>query len=155
MGRVTAVCTSSVRQEPKVVVDSIRLIEGGVEGDSHFGLTEREVSLLRAEDIREAELEAGFPFPAGSLAENLIVEGLPPDLAPGARIALGESAVLEVVEKGKKPGEPHSYDYRGWCLLPTVGFFLRVIKEGGVSTGDEVVLLRGRHAGTAERRPTI
>ena len=141
MGRVTAVCISSVRQEPKRRVGSIRLVRGGVEGDSHLGVTEREVSLLRAEDIRKAELEAGFPFPAGSLAENLIIEGLPVDMAPGTRIALGESAVLEVVEKGKKPGEPHSYDYRGWCLLPTVGFFLRVIEEGRVYAGDEAYLV--------------
>ena len=62
-------------------------------------------------------------------------------MAPGVRVALGESAVLEVVEKGKKPGEPHSYDYRGWCLLPTVGFFLRVIEEGHASAGDEARII--------------
>lgn len=141
MARVVAVCISSARQEPKTEVESARLTTGGIEGDSHRGVTEREVSMLRSEDIRAAEREAGFIFPPGSLAENLVVEGLPEDLAPGDRVSIGASAVLEVVEKGKKPGEPHSYDYRGWCLLPTVGFFLRVAEEGVVLKGDSARLL--------------
>lgn len=141
MARVLAVCTSENRQEPKREVPAVRFVPGGIEGDSHKGVTEREVSLLRAEDIRKAEREAGFDFPPGSLAENLVVEGLPEDLDPGVRLAVGPSAVLEVVEKGKKPGEPHTYGYRGWCLLPTAGFFLRVIEDGRAVPGDAVTLL--------------
>jgi hypothetical protein len=53
---------------------------------------------------------------------------------------IGESVILIVVEKGKKPGEPHSYDYRGWCLLPEKGYFLRVEKGGKVQPGDPVIL---------------
>ncbi len=141
MAKVLAMCTSSQRQEPKSEVAEARFVHGGIEGDAHRGTTEREISLLRAEDIRRAEQEAGFAFPPGSLAENLVVEGLPEDLAPGARLAVGPAAVLEVVEKGKKPGEPHTYSYKGWCLLPTAGFFLRVIEEGCVSKGDGIELL--------------
>ncbi|HPK42865.1 MAG TPA: MOSC domain-containing protein, partial [Synergistales bacterium] len=32
------------------------------------------------------------------------------------------------------------YDYRGWCLLPTVGYFLKVLTGGEVRPGDAVVL---------------
>lgn len=138
LAKIIALCTSSQRQEPKSEVAEAHCVHGGIEGDAHRGVTEREISLLRAEDIRRAEQEAGFVFPPGSLAENLVVEGLAEDLAPGARLSIGPEAVLEVVEKGKKPGEPHSYSYKGWCLLPTAGFFLRVIEEGVVSKGDEV-----------------
>ncbi len=141
MARVLAVCTSAKRQEPKREVPAIRFVRGGIEGDSHMGVTDREVSLLRAEDIRKAEREAGFDFPPGALAENLVVEGLPEDLGPGARISVGPSAVLEVVEKGKKPGEPHTYSYRGWCLLPAVGFFLRVVEGGAATGGDPATVL--------------
>ena len=141
LARVLAVCTSEKRQEPKREVPEVRFVPGGIEGDSHLGVTEREVSLLRAEDIRKAELEAGFDFPPGSLAENLVIEGLPEALSRGARFAVGSSAVLEVVEKGKKAGEPHTYSYKGWCLLPTVGFFLRVIECGPAAKGDSVALL--------------
>lgn len=140
MAEVTAVCVSAKRQEPKTEVGEARFLPGGIEGDSHRGVTEREVSLLRAEDILKAEKEAGFSFPPGSLAENLVVEGLPDGLAEGALLALGNSVLLEVVEKGKKPGEPHSYDYRGWCLLPSAGYFLRVVRGGEVRKGDPVTV---------------
>lgn len=141
MAKVLAMCMSLQRQEPKSEVAEAHFVRGGIEGDAHRGVTEREISLLRAEDIRREEQEAGFAFPPGSLAENLVVEGLPEDMAPGARLSVGPDALLEIVEKGKKPGEPHTYSYKGWCLLPTVGFFLRVIEEGVVTKGDDIELL--------------
>jgi len=141
MARLIAVCTSKDRREPKVPAERALFVEGkGILGDSHFGMAERQVSLLRLEDIREAEKTAGFPFPPGSLAENLIVEGLPEDLQPGQVLALGPQVRLVVVEKGKKPGEPHTYDYRGWCLLPSKGYFLSVERGGAAAPEDEVAL---------------
>ncbi|MCX7827752.1 MAG: hypothetical protein N2315_00885 [Thermanaerothrix sp.] len=142
MGKLLAVCVSRNRQEPKSPVPAALFVQGkGIEGDSHFGMG-RQVSLLRAEDVRSAEAEAGFEFPPGSLAENLVVEGLPEDLAPGRVISIGD-VKLRVDEKGKKPGEPHTYDYRGWCLLPTKGFFLSVLKGGAASPGAQVILEEG------------
>ena len=138
MAKITALCVSAERQEPKREVQEVVFVPGGMEGDSHRGVTDREVSLLRAEDIRKAEREAGFPFPPGALAENIIAEGLPEELEIGTVLALGENVRLEVIEKGKKPGEPHSYDYRGWCLLPAEGYFLKVLKGGTVRRGDPV-----------------
>jgi MOSC domain-containing protein YiiM len=141
MARVLAVCVSSNRQEPKKPVTQARFIEGkGIKGDSHFGISSRQVSLLRYEDIKLAEEEAGFSFPPGALAENLVVEGLPDQISLGSRLRIGRDVILLVKEKGKKPDEPHSYDYRGWCLLPKVGYFLEVVKGGIVKSGDEVVL---------------
>ncbi|HOM31402.1 MAG TPA: MOSC domain-containing protein [Acetomicrobium flavidum] len=141
MARVLAVCISSSRQEPKKPVAEARFIEGkGIDGDSHFGISSRQVSLLRYEDIKLAEEEAGFSFPPGSLAENLVVEGLPDQIPLESRLKIGRDVVLLVIEKGKKPDEPHTYDYRGWCLLPKVGYFLEVVKGGIVKPGDEVVL---------------
>ena len=46
--------------------------------------------------------------------------------------------MLRVAERGKRPGEPHTYSYRGECLLPTVGYFLDVLEGGAVRPGDEV-----------------
>ncbi len=141
MARVLAVCVSSNRQEPKKPVAEARFIEGkGIDEDSHFGISSRQVSLLRYEDIKLAEKEAGFSFPPGSLAENLVVEGLPDQIPLGSRLKIGCDVVLLVIEKGKKPDEPHTYDYRGWCLLPKVGYFLEVVGGGIVKPGDEIVL---------------
>ncbi len=141
MGKITALCISGKRQEPKYEVAEVLFSCGGIEGDSHRGVTEREVSLLRREDIRSAEEEAGFPFPSGALAENIIVEGLPEELPVGTILALGDKVRLKVIEKGKKPGEPHSYDYRGWCLLPVAGYFLSVVEGGSVRRGNRVTIL--------------
>jgi len=105
MARVLAVCVSSSRQEPKKPVVQARFIEGkGIEGDSHFGISSRQVSLLRYEDIKLAEKEAGFSFPPGSLAENLVVEGLPDQIPLESRLKIGRDVVLLVIEKGKKTG---------------------------------------------------
>lgn len=139
--RIVALCSGEVRQEPKKPVESAFFVaEKGIEGDGHFGLGERQVSLLRLEDVQKAEEEAGFPFPPGSLAENLVIEGLPEELTPGMLLRFGEGVVLEVVEKGKRPDEPHSYSYRGWCLLPKVGYFLRIAQGGKAKSGDAVTL---------------
>lgn len=141
MAKVVAVCTSTDRHLPKAGLPEALFIEGkGIEGDSHFGMGDRQISLMRSEDIRKAEKEAGFVFPPGALAENLVVEGLPEELLPGQRLFIGQDVTLVVVEKGKKPDEPHSYDYHGWCLLPTKGYFLSVGKGGKVAPSDEVLL---------------
>ena len=141
MAKISALCVSGKRQEPKYEVSEALFSSGGIEGDSHYGVTDREVSLLRREDIRRAEEEARFPFPPGALAENIIIEGLPEELPVETIIALGEKVRLKVIEKGKKPGEPHSYDYRGWCLLPVSGYFLTVLEGGRVRRDDPVKIL--------------
>ena len=142
MPKVIAVCAGKDRQKPKTEMEAAHFVKGkGINGDGHFGMGERQVSLLRSEDISEAENSAGFPFPPGSLAENLVIAGLPEDLSPGQTIRIGESVILIVVEKGKKPGEPHSYDYRGWCLLPEKGYFLRVEEGGRVKPEDAAILV--------------
>lgn len=144
MARVLAVCISSARQEAKKSVPEAQFIAGeGIESDSHNGFSDRHVSLLRAEDIRAAEVEAGISFPPGSLAENLVIEGLPSEIPIGTKLKVGPEVILLVAEKGKKPDEPHSYDYKGWCLLPKVGYFLQVLKGGVVRPGDEVIIVRG------------
>lgn len=144
MSRVIAICSSVHRQEAKKPLpEGFFCVAGGLEGDSHFGMEPRQVSMLRAEDIAEAGKQAGFVFPPGALAENLVVEGLPAELPLGLRLAFGPEAVLEVVEKGKRPDEPHSYAYRGWCLLPSKGYFLRVVSDGSVKSGDRVSFVNG------------
>ena len=141
MAKVIAVCISTEKQKPKISLSEALFVKGrGIDGDSHFGTVERQISLMRSEDIREAEKEAGFVFPPGALAENLVIEGLPEELSPGQTLSIAENVTLVVVEKGKRPDEPHSYNYRGWCLLPTKGYFLSVEKGGKVSPNDEVLL---------------
>ncbi len=140
-GIVEAICISKQRQEAKLPVPAGIFEKGqGLSGDSHYGMKERQISLLRLEDIREAEKEAGFSFPFGSLAENLVIRELPEELPLGTLLRFPQGVVLRVVEKGKRPGEPHSYDFRGWCLLPVKGYFLEVLQGGTLLSGEPVEL---------------
>jgi MOSC domain-containing protein YiiM len=138
-GVVQAICSSTRRQEPKAPLSQgVFEKDRGLVGDSHYDMKERQISLLRREDVQEAEKEAGFPFPFGSLAENLVIRDLPEELPVGTLLTFSGGVVLRVVEKGKRPGEPHSYDYKGWCLLPVKGYFLEVLEGGTMLPGEEL-----------------
>jgi MOSC domain-containing protein YiiM len=141
--RLLAVCAGTVRQAPKAPLEEGRIRPGwGLEGDGHAGLGRRPLSLLRIEDVRRTEAESGEGFPPGSLAENLVVEGLPEDCAPGWTLAFPSGALLRVEERGKRPDEPHTYSYKGFCLLPTVGFFLEILEGGTIRPGDPIRVRR-------------
>lgn len=136
-GRITAVCRAPAKGMQKTDIGEALLVRDmGMEGDAHFGFGHRQVSLLNAE--RAAEIRIKVPhLKAGDFAENLLVEGF--DLAQlrlGDRIEVGET-VLEVTQIGK---ECHShcaiYEAAGDCIMPRLGIFCKVIKEGKVRRGD-------------------
>ena len=111
-GRVTAVAQSSEHRFHKETVDRIRLIEGiGVDGDAHAGRTVKHRSRVRKDptqpNLRQVHLmhaelhdelrQKGFDVSPGVLGENVTTEGVDLlGLCPGARIAIGDEAVVEV-----------------------------------------------------------
>lgn len=140
LGIVDAICVGTSKNKPKESVNEAFFAPGGIKGDCHFGAETREISLLLTADVLVAESKAKMEFPPGSLAENLRIKIDRPFLKIGSKLMLGENVVLKVVERGKRPDEPHTYNYMGWCLLPDVGYFLRVISGGKVKVGDRVVI---------------
>jgi MOSC domain-containing protein YiiM len=142
MGSIVAVCASQRRTDPKRDVGEGYLREGyGLVGDSHAGLSEREVSLLTMESIERANKDKGIKAGPGDFAENLTTEGL--DLAAlkvGDRLRAGE-AELVVVQLGKPPGVAHTYNYQGVSILPREGVFCRVARSGWVRCGDEIAVM--------------
>ncbi len=142
MSHIVAVCRSKRRTDPKEDVGVGELRPGrGLVGDSHAGLSEREVSLLALESIERANDEHGLEAGPGSFAENLTTQGL--DLLAlevGDRLQAGE-VVLEVVQIGKPPALAHTYNFQGFSILPTEGLFCRVVEGGRVHRGDEIALL--------------
>ena len=143
VGEVIAVSISEVCTEPKQNQGKGRLIAGyGVEGDSHAGLSEREVSMLGIEAIRSLNLEHDAEAVPGSFAENITTMGIDlPSLPVGQRLKVGE-ALLEVVQIGKPLDETHTYDFKGFSLLPTKGIFCRVLESGEVGRGDPIYLVK-------------
>ena len=111
-GLVTAVSRSATHTFSKPNAESIRLLTGlGVDGDAHMGETVkhrsrvardpsqpnlRQVHLLHGE-LHDELRELGFKVSAGQMGENVTTRGLDLLALPtGARLRLGEAAVVEV-----------------------------------------------------------
>ncbi|MEQ9690591.1 MAG: MOSC domain-containing protein [Bauldia litoralis] len=112
MPRVRAVSLSPAHTFSKPEAATIRLLAGlGVEGDAHCGETVkhrsrvardptqpnlRQVHLIHAELFDELR-GRGFTVTAGVMGENVTTEGIDLlGLPVGARLALGETAVVEI-----------------------------------------------------------
>lgn len=139
MGIVRAVCVSARKGERKSVAEAVVLREDyGVEGDAHAG-SGRQVSLLAVESVDS--MRARMPeLAAGDFAENLLLEGIELTALPvGARLAVGESVLLEVTQIGKTcHSKCNIHKTVGFCVMPTEGIFARVLKGGVVRPGDGV-----------------
>lgn len=144
-GTVMSVCASKERTEPKTDVARGELRAGyGLVGDAHAGVSEREVSVIAYESILRARDDFGIDARPGCFADNLAIQGLDfGAIQVGDRILVG-SALLEVVQIGKPPEEPHTYDFQGVSLLREEGLFCRVIEGGFVQTGDLALHLPNR-----------
>jgi MOSC domain-containing protein YiiM len=143
VGKVVGVCMSQRRTDPKKNVGKGFLQWGfGLVGDSHAG-TEKEVSLLMIESLHKLYREAGISAEPGSFAENITTEGIDLTSLPvGCQLQVGK-AKLTVVQIGKDPCQPHTYNYQGYSLLPTEGLFCNVIESGEVKVGDIIKLIEG------------
>jgi MOSC domain-containing protein YiiM len=86
---------------PKLAVREAVLAASGLEGDRQrdrrfHGGPDRAICLFALERVLELQAE-GHPIYPGSVGENVTVVGLDwSRLAPGARLALGEEALVEI-----------------------------------------------------------
>jgi MOSC domain-containing protein YiiM len=137
--KIVSIAVSRKKGTPKVQVEKAALLENhGLEGDAHAGPWHRQVSFLSAESIEKAQkqgLDVGF----GDFAENIATSGVDwQDIAVGARVHLGESALVEITQKGKECHPKCAIYYRaGDCIMPREGIFGRVIKGGETRSGQD------------------
>lgn len=78
----------------------------------------------------------------GKFAENLTTQGICLyELPIGTRLQIGDT-IQEVTQIGKKC---HSgceiKKLTGDCIMPREGIFTKIIKEGQIKSGDEIILL--------------
>jgi len=163
-GTVVAVSASPTHTFSKPNAGSISLIAGvGVEGDAHAGPTVRHRSRaarnpaepnLRQVHLIHAELhaelgEAGFTMTPGAMGENITTSGVRLlDLPVGTRLALGESAVVELTGlrdpcsqlDGLQPGLMQAVLDRDTAgnLVRKAGVMAIVVEGGDVRPGDPV-----------------
>ena len=141
--KIVSIAISKKKGTPKVQVGKASLLEDhGLEGDAHAGPWHRQVSFLAAESIEKAR-EKGLDVGFGDFAENIATSGIEwQDIPVGTRVNLGDSALVEITQKGK---ECHNkcaiYYLAGDCIMPREGIFGRVLTGGEVRCGAPVRIL--------------
>ncbi len=144
MARIIAVCTSEKKQTKKINVGDASLKEDyGIIGDAHSSKdTHRQISLLAIESINKMR-DLGLNVNPGDFAENLTTEGIDlVSLPVGTKLSVGEEAVLEVTQIGKKCHTRCAiYQQAGDCIMPKEGIFARVINGGAVKIGDKIKVI--------------
>jgi MOSC domain-containing protein YiiM len=130
--KIVSLATSRKKGTPKTPVSEVSLVrEHGIEGDAHAGPWHRQVSFLASESIEKAR-KKGLDVTFGNFAENIATEGIDWEAVPvGTRLDLGDSAQVEITQKGK---ECHNkcaiYYMAGDCIMPREGIFARVLRGG-------------------------
>ena len=137
-GKVLGVCLSPTRAEPKKNVEiGLFRLEWGLVGDAHAG-TKKEVSLLAEEDVQNFCRETGFSAEPGCFAENIRTEGIAiSSMTRGSILQIGKAKLI-IIQIGKDLSQSHTYNYKGYSLLPTKGVFCKVTESGEVKIGDPV-----------------
>lgn len=147
--QVVAICSSEKRRTRKQRIDEGRFREDwGLEGDAHAGPWHRQVSFLAEESIERARAEWHLDVSYGDFAENITTRGLDLFSLPvGARLEIGESAVFEITQKGKRCHTGcEIMQQSGRCVFPTEGIFGKVLRSGTIRAGDPVTIRVGSGA---------
>ena len=119
-------------------------IDHGIVGDAHAGNWHRQISLLAQESIDKMTALGVEGLDPGKFAENITTEGICLYKLPvGTRIQIG-ACLTEVTQIGKKCHR-HCEIYKkvGMCIMPKEGIFVKVLREGVIYPGDEIVVLGG------------
>jgi len=142
MAKVTAVNISEKKGVIKHPIEKgFFKFNHGLEGDAHAGKWHRQVSFLGEESIDKMRATGVEGLCSGKFAENLTTEGITLyELPVGTKLKIGE-VIFEVTQIGK---ECHmGCEIRtlvGDCVMPREGIFARVLTEGYIKAGDEIVV---------------
>lgn len=149
MGRIEAICISTVRGTQKQPVESAELVaDWGIRGDAHAGHWHRQVSLLSADRI-DAFRARGADVQSGAFGENLVVRGFDFSALHVGTLFTSGDVLLELTQVGKECHQHCAiYQAVGDCIMPREGVFARVVRGGILRAGDELVIAERR-----ERRP--
>ena len=129
-----------VRKKP--VKEAILKTDFGMEGDAHASSKwHRQVSLLALESIKKMQ-DKGLKVNPGDFAENITTEGIDLLKLPvGTKMIIGSNIEVEVSQIGKVcHTRCEIYNQAGDCVMPKEGIFVKVLKGGKVTEGDEIVV---------------
>jgi len=142
MAKVTAVNISEKKGVIKHPIEKgFFKVNHGLEGDAHAGNWHRQVSFLGEESIDKMRATGVEGLCSGKFAENLTTEGIILyELPVGTVLKIGE-VVLKVTQIGKECHQ--GCEIRklvGDCVMPREGIFAKVLKEGYIKAGDEIIV---------------
>jgi len=141
--KVIAVNISKKKGEVKhPIMKGLFKVNHGLGGDAHAGKWHRQVSLLGVESIDKMKAKGASDLNVGSFAENITTEGIVLyELPIGTKLKIGD-VVLEVTQIGK---ECHAgceiMKLVGDCIMPREGIFAKVLEEGYIKAGDDIVIV--------------
>ncbi|MDD2219806.1 MAG: MOSC domain-containing protein [Desulfoplanes sp.] len=141
--KIDSIALSATKGTRKTQVTTAQLVEEhGLLRDAHAGTWHRQVSFLAGEDILAAR-DRGIDVHFGDFAENIGTSGVDwPSLPVGTRVRLGETALVEVTQIGKKCHTKCAiYELAGECIMPKRGVFARVLQGGIITLGDAITLV--------------
>ena len=147
MPHVVSICytPAGVERRPadryaRIAVAEAALVEDfGIDGDAKGGSDKRQLNVMTAETMARLRAE-GFQTAPGELGEQIVVAGVEEAaLVPGARLALGDAAVIEVTlpRTGCDRFE-HIQGKPKTTAKGRLGVMARVVTGGVVRTGDPV-----------------
>ena len=138
---VVSVNISEKKGTIKIPVPSIELNKLGVANDAHAGNWHRQVSLLADESVQRFTHAAGRKIKYGEFAENITTKGLElVNTHPLDKLTIGD-VELEITQIGKECHGTSCAIFKevGNCVMPKEGIFARVLKNGNLKAGDEVI----------------
>lgn len=167
MSHVLAVASAAGHGFSKSVQPEVRLVAAlGVEGDAHAGVTVKHRSRVAIDpsqpNLRQVHLldaallarvgDRGFGLPHGGLGENVLTEGLDLLALPtGARLRLGEAAIVEVTGLRNPCAQIEAYlpgllaevleKRADGTVVRKAGVMAIVIESGTVRPGDAVSVI--------------
>ncbi|MDB9822422.1 MOSC domain-containing protein [Deltaproteobacteria bacterium] len=141
--KIVSVAVSEKKGTPKTQVEEISVIpDHGIDGDAHAGPWHRQLSFLAFESIERVRVK-GLDVTFGDFAENIATLGINWKKIPiGTRLQLGDSALVEITQIGKKCHNKCAIYYKaGDCIMPREGIFARVLNGGKIRPGDKILIL--------------
>lgn len=143
MAEIVAINISEEKGVQKHEVPSAELRKNhGIVGDAHAGDWHRQVSLLADESIEKMR-KMGLDLDPGAFAENIVTRGIILfELPVGTRLKLGDTALGEVTQIGKKCHTGCAIaQTAGKCIMPTEGIFVKILEDGQIFPGDTIEVL--------------
>ncbi|MBC3803005.1 MOSC domain-containing protein [Acetobacterium fimetarium] len=117
------------------------LVDFGIKGDAHGGNWHRQISLLGQESIDKMTAMGVAGLDPGKFAENLTTEGIELFTLPvGTQMEIN-GVLLEVTQIGKECHKGCAIKQQvGDCIMPREGIFVKVLKNGEIRPGDEIII---------------